>query len=678
LLSRVGPVSFLAPLAFWIAAIVVPALLILYFLKLRRREEKVPSTLLWRRAVQDLQVNAPFQRLRKNLLLFLQLLILAAGVIALARPVVESTVGHERSVVLLIDRSASMNTLETNGETRFEMAKEQAVRLVKTLKRTRSSWWSFFGTAPARARVMVIAFADRAVVISPFTSNMTDVTDLIERLEPTDGRTEMREALELAETYMTQTRLEQTPETAEEASRIVLFSDGCVSGVEDVVVRAGSLTLIPIGQTQDNVGLTALRIQRNYERPELLGTFLQLQNFGPRLVTTDVSLYIDGRLSTVQTVSLGAARRRGQEAAAAGAPDDDEAPASSASLSFEFALEKGALLEARLSRDDALLVDNRAFAVVPPPRKMRVLLVSKGNFFLESALSQLPLETYDYMTPEQYENAPADKLVVEGRTRYDVIVFDKHDTARLPAGNYIFLGCVPQVEEIQVMDRLGDHSLQWWDETHPILRHVALDYVYAAEGLVVKLPSQAEKLVEGPRGAILARYAKEGRHYLILTFAVENSTWWGKLSFPVFMYNACRYMGSGGALGEREPLRPGDPLRIPLPPNAETATLARPDGERTTVRADVRGVARYAATHEVGVYHVEPGVEDQDRFAVNLESAAESDIAPRQGFTVGGGATVEVGEAIRTATPEIWRWFIGAALVILLVEWYIYARRVMI
>src|SRR5690606_33159826 len=101
--------SFLNPWTALIAAgAVVPALLVLYFLKLRRRELAVSSTLLWKKAIQDLQVNAPFQKLRRNLLLFLQMLLLLLLCLALARPVVNRTPGAGKITVILIDRSASM------------------------------------------------------------------------------------------------------------------------------------------------------------------------------------------------------------------------------------------------------------------------------------------------------------------------------------------------------------------------------------------------------------------------------------------------------------------------------------------------------------------------------------------------------------------------------------------
>src|SRR3982751_4201057 len=101
------------------AAVVVPALLILYFLKLRRREMEVPTTLLWKKAIQDLQVNAPFQKLRKNLLLLLQMLLLLLLLLALARPITNFSPGAGKMTVVLIDRSASMSTRDCDGHTRL-------------------------------------------------------------------------------------------------------------------------------------------------------------------------------------------------------------------------------------------------------------------------------------------------------------------------------------------------------------------------------------------------------------------------------------------------------------------------------------------------------------------------------------------------------------------------------
>ena len=84
----------LAPAAL-AAMLAIPLLVLLYFLKLRRRPAEVPSTLLWKKAITDLQVNSPFQRLRRNLLLFLQLLLLALVILALARPITHFRAGRQ-------------------------------------------------------------------------------------------------------------------------------------------------------------------------------------------------------------------------------------------------------------------------------------------------------------------------------------------------------------------------------------------------------------------------------------------------------------------------------------------------------------------------------------------------------------------------------------------------------
>src|SRR5579859_538780 len=131
------------------AAAVIPALLILYFLKLRRREIIVPSTILWRKAILDLQVNAPFQKLRRNLLLLLQLLILLALLLAFSRPVTSYRPPPGARSVILIDRSASMSAHHMDGgRTRLEEAKRRAKELVDSMVKDSSA--------------MVIAFDDSA------------------------------------------------------------------------------------------------------------------------------------------------------------------------------------------------------------------------------------------------------------------------------------------------------------------------------------------------------------------------------------------------------------------------------------------------------------------------------------------------------------------------------------
>ncbi|MBI3762710.1 MAG: BatA domain-containing protein [Chloroflexi bacterium] len=75
----------MSPLALALSLLAAP-IIILYMLKLRRREVEVSSTMLWSLLLRDREANSPWQKLKRNLLLLLQLLLLLLLVVALARP----------------------------------------------------------------------------------------------------------------------------------------------------------------------------------------------------------------------------------------------------------------------------------------------------------------------------------------------------------------------------------------------------------------------------------------------------------------------------------------------------------------------------------------------------------------------------------------------------------------
>jgi hypothetical protein len=145
-----APIQFVSPLgaAAWAVLAGIPVgIIALYFLKLRRRPVQVPSTLLWRRSLEDLHVNSLFQRLRKNLLLFLQVLAVLLVMLALSGPRIKGSVGAGQRYILAIDESASMGSTDTGGS-RLERAKAEAKKVVANME--------------SNDLAMVIAFSDRA------------------------------------------------------------------------------------------------------------------------------------------------------------------------------------------------------------------------------------------------------------------------------------------------------------------------------------------------------------------------------------------------------------------------------------------------------------------------------------------------------------------------------------
>src|SRR5262249_7493255 len=128
-----------------------------YLLKLKRERRVVSSVILWQRALEEMEANAPFKKLRRSLLLLLQLLALVALVFALARPLVTLRALASGSTVIIIDSTASMSSRDESGRSRLDRAKQLAREMVEGL-----------GSSD---RAAIIDASSQVTVRSPLTSD---------------------------------------------------------------------------------------------------------------------------------------------------------------------------------------------------------------------------------------------------------------------------------------------------------------------------------------------------------------------------------------------------------------------------------------------------------------------------------------------------------------------------
>jgi hypothetical protein len=646
---------WLSPLpAIYAASAAVPLLLLLYFLKLRRHEVPVPSTLLWKRAVQDLQVNAPIQRLRMNLLLLLQFLALAAVLCALGQPVLSLDTASPRRYVILVDRSASMGAME-DGQTRLSIAKQQAKDFVQTL---RSRTISLQDTGD---QAMVIAFDRSAKVMCKFTTDKRQLALAIDAVEPGDSLSSLAEAVLVAQASAQSPGLEANNRSSVAPALLELFSDGKIQDAQSVSVGSSELHFHAIGKTADNVAVTAMQVRRSYEKPEEVTVFAVLANYNAAAVDTQAQLSIDGVIRSVRPAQVPPLK-----------PAAGSKPASPGTVSVTFNLTHNAagVVEVRQLRKDALPNDDAAWAILSAPRRLSVLLATSGNLALESALRACPLAKLDLKTPAELE-----KLLAQGELPYNLTVLDRCSPAKLPRGRYMIFGRPPSGCGASVEGTLTDQVVVDWRSRHSILQFVNLSNLYAAKAGNLTLPRDAEVLAEFAKTPAIAIVRKEGSLFLLVNFDLMDSNWPFEPSFVMFCYNATGYLGMEVEQNQDMMLNVGQPITMSgLAPGAK-GKMAGPGVEDHDITADPSGAFRFAGTDRAGVYLLRPADKPPTAFAVNLLDERESFIEPAHQVNLMGQTIQAQNSGARLGNLELWPFLAALALLLVCVEWLIYNAR---
>ena len=615
--------QFLTPLGFALSVLAIPIIL-LYMLKLRRKQTQVSSTLLWEKLLKDRQANAPWQKLKRNLLLFLQLLILAALIIALARPALQTKVVATGSVIVMLDASASMNAVDVTPS-RFEEARKSVQTLINGL------------SSDSSLTLILVAKTPQTLIASETDKSLLKAA--LSKAQVSQGAADWSAAFALA--------AGATRNSA--SSTVVIISDG---GLPESGLPAlpGEVRYIPIGQADDNLAISALALRASNGVPQLFAEVTNTSDVNRKVL---LSLYLGNDLFDARQLDIPANSRK--------------------SVSLENLPVATAIYKAHISDPvesnkplDSLALDDTAFAIYQSSAARRALLVSQGNLFLEQLLASLPgLQPFRALPA-------ADGTLQIPNDPFDLYIFDGYIPAELPNSNLLLINpttnpfftvgeTIKEIKDIQV----NENSLT---------RYVDWKTVHVLQARKVTAPSWANVLIESDSNPLVFTGETNGQRLAVLTFDLRESDLPLQIAYPILFSNLINYLAPPSAFDSSQSLSAGESLTLVPPTDAEQIVIASPSNQTFTLAA---GQTLFSQTNELGYYAVNFVSKDATKveyFAVNLFDESESDLKPRETLQIGStSVTPTVSEQV--GLQELWKWLAGFALLVLMIEWQVFHRR---
>jgi hypothetical protein len=516
--------SLWATLALGLGVLVV--VLTLYSVRWRMPQVRVSTTALWQGVLARGRGAGRLGSLEHIVSLALQLAIAAALVLAAGQPRFGCQSQAGRAVVLVLDASASMGTLE-RVETRLQIARRRAISRVEL--------------AAATDDLALVVGGGEPQVLVPLGRSSTELRRAIENAGLRIGPAALSEAVRRGCALLGGAR-----------GSLVVFTDG----FEEVGACPGAdVETVVIGEPRANIGITAFSAAIAPHDPKHGVLFAQVGNAWTKAVTAELRIVLDGRLLEVWPVEV--------------------PPGGSVHRSFEgLPITETGLLEGRLDKVrfadaavDALKEDDRAFTVLVRPPKIPIDLVGASEP-MKLVLQANPRYAVTARASIDGSNARATVVVgpvprALGSGRYLLVDPSAPGGAELPFA----LG--PPVEAPQITR---------WDDRHPVLRRVVVSDLYIARATTLRLPATATAVAASPKTPLVFALDDGQRRVVGLGFSLDQTNLPLRVGFPVLIYNSLDWL-----LGARDKDELADRFRT------ESAVRVQTPDNRSLVLEPVQG-----------------------------------------------------------------------------------------
>lgn len=621
-------------LSYWplVFLLLIPAIILLYILKQEAKPQKFSSTMLWQEVYRNLEATRPWEKLRRNLLLFLQILTVLLLILAMMGPWLQSAGRRGEQVVLVLDNSASMGTLYDGGLTRLEAAKEAACDYVDEL--------------PAGSVLHVISGNRQAVLVLTGSSDRTEAKLRIQGIEQTELAGDLSSTLGLVQSCAGQS----------ENREIIFFTDTAFD-MGDLNARVESF----YSETA-NIALNSLSYTRKEDR---LLVLIQLSNYSDEIYRGEINLYGMDENGKEKLLEIAEAEVKAGETGSVYVETDADKTDSGVRI-----------LRAELQEQDALAGDNEAFCVLEEVKKRKVLLLSESNLFLEKAFSNLAgIELYR-----------TDDVGVLTESEYDLYIFDGMMPEELPSsGSFLFIN--DQWEGyFKNCGKVTGQLLHFVDSE--VTSYLKEAEIGVNESLIYELPSwgtsylnpseslNSSESVEASKGsAVSAGFygVYDGHRIAVMGFDLHQTDFGLKAEFPILISAFSDYL-LNGSLTEKNSYVVGDSIMLHGNTKGSELTLKLPDGSTRILDAS-EASGSYLEVEQTGIYHVSQelgGEQKEQDFTAAFPVASESHVEPADNMETTDPDGADWNRGI--GTLELRNYILILLMILLIAEWIVYIR----
>ena len=357
----------------------IPPVIMLYILKRKYKEEVISSSLLWKEVYKNTRANTPWEKFKKNIMLLLQIIIILSVILALMSPFISMGGKSYKNIIMVIDNTASMNTIYDGSNSRLEQGKALAKEYLNSTKEGTNTY--------------IISYDGTSNLLLNGDFNKSNAASIIDKISTSYGSGDISDVVSFVKAI---------GDGIGEEYEALIFTDkqAAISDINGRIVYLGNSGL---NGSVDNVSHKFV--------DDKVKVIANVTNNGDSLYEGDFSLYNGEELVAVEGLTLQVGESK--------------------TLSFELDSLNSDYLKGELSRKDILMEDNTYYHVVNENKVKKILLVTEENIFLEKAFGSIE-NTEVYKTN--------DVSNITDNDDYDLYVFDNKMPEVMPRkGNILFI-----------------------------------------------------------------------------------------------------------------------------------------------------------------------------------------------------------------------------------------------